>query len=370
MRTFNFILLIFLLFTLNACNNNSSELKIGCITILSGEVSTYGKESKQGLDMAIEEVNNSGVLGEKKIEVIYEDSKMDARVGTEAITKLINIDKVPLIVGAFSSSVMMAIAPIAEKNKVVLISASATADAIKDAGDYIFRIVPPNKVQGRTAAKFAINKLKLYNAVIYSVNNEYGISLANEFEKAFTSLQGKVLYRDSFNPGQKDFRAALQKIKELNPQVIFFPGQVIETGLILKQAREIGIKSVFIGGDGSYSPDLIKIAGDASENSYYTLTALGYGISDSLIVSFETKFKSKYGADPTVFSSYYYELGKIIGLVLSKAEYNSTSIKNELYKIKDYKGITGYTSFDKFGEVNKDYTIYVVKNGAFQINNN
>lgn len=149
--------LVTLLF-LPACSKKqpeTKELKIGCITILTGEVATYGRETKQGLDLAIDEANKSGILGGKKIKVIYEDDQIDPRIGTQAINKLITIDKVPIIIGAFSSRVTLAIAPIAERNKTVLLSASATADSIKDAGDYIFRIVPANKIQGAAAANFA-----------------------------------------------------------------------------------------------------------------------------------------------------------------------------------------------------------------------
>lgn len=280
--------LVTLLF-LPACSKKqpeTKELKIGCITILTGEVATYGRETKQGLDLAIDEANKSGILGGKKIKVIYEDDQIDPRIGTQAINKLITIDKVPIIIGAFSSRVTLAIAPIAERNKTVLLSASATADSIKDAGDYIFRIVPANKIQGAAAANFALKHLNKKTAAIYFVNDEYGVSLAQEFRKAYESLGGKIVFYEGFDPGQKDFRATIAKIKDKNPEMIYFPGQAGETGLILKQAKEIGLDLPFIGGDGSYSPDLIKIAGNAAENTYYTLMAMGFGVSDQLIEEF------------------------------------------------------------------------------------
>lgn len=344
-------------------------LKIGCITILSGEVATYGKETKQGVDLAVEEANQSGMLGDRKIEVVYEDSRIDAKTGTQAINKLIHVDRTPIIIGAFSSRVTLAIAPIAERSKTNLLSASSTADAIKDAGDYIFRIVPPNRAQGTTVAKFALNKLGKRKVAIYYVNDEYGVSLAAEFKKAYEGLGGKVVFYDGFAPGQKDFRTTLMKIKKANPDMVFFPGQAAETGLIMKQSQELGFETTFIGGDGSYSPDLIKIAGKAAEGSYYTLMAMGFGVSDDLIEAFTEKFQKKYAEDPTVYAAYAYEAGKIVAHVLSKAEYNAESIKNELYKIKDFKGITGLTSFDEYGEVDKEFYLYVVKEGKFELVN-
>jgi len=344
-----------------------SRLRIGCITILSGEVATYGKETKQGVDLAIEEANQSGMLGNRKIEVVYEDDQIDARIGTQAINKLISVDKVPVIIGAFSSRVTLAIAPIAERNKVVLISASATADAIKDAGDYIFRTVPPNHVQGTSAARFALDRLKKKSVAVFYVNDEYGVSLAAEFRKAFEASGGKVLFYEAFAPSQKDFRSAIEKIKQASPEFVYFPGQAGETGLILKQARELGLTVPFIGGDGSYSPDLIKIAGNAAEGSYYTLMALGYGVSDDLIQDFEKRFKAKYGEAPTVYASYAYDTAKIVAKVLSESAYNADDIKKHLYQVKGYKGVTGITSFDQYGEVDKDFYVYQVRGGKFEL---
>lgn len=355
-------------FVLIGCKSNNKDnevLKIGCITILSGDVATYGKETQQGLELAIEEANQSGMLKGRKIEVIYEDDKIDAKTGTQVINKLINIDKVPIIIGAFSSRVTLAISPIAEEKKVVLLSASATADAIKDAGDYIFRIVPPNKVQGTSAAKFIKNIIKKNNVAVFYVNDEYGVSLASEFRKAFEGLNGNIVFYDAFSPGQKDFKTPLNKIKGTNPDVIYFPGQAAETGLILKQAKELGMNVKFVGGDGSYSPDLIKIAVNAAEGTYYTLMAMGYVVSDSLIQTFTHKFIKKYGTEPTVYAGYAYEAGKIVSKVLSETAYQSDSLKNHLYKLKNFKGITGYTTFDKFGEVDKEFYIYYIKNGKF-----
>jgi len=340
-------------------------LKIGCITVMSGSGATYGRETQQGLDLAIEEANASGILGAKTIKIIYEDSQLDAKVGTQAINKLINVERVPIIIGEFSSRVTLAIAPIAERNKTVLLSASATADAIKDAGDYIFRIVPPNRAQGTTAAKFAFGNLSKKKAAVFYVNDEYGVSLAAEFKKAFVSLGGEIVFDEAFDPSERDFRTALHKIKITEPEIVFSPGQYTETGLILRQAIETGLHAIFIGGDGSYSPDLVKIAGSAAEGSYYTMMAMGFGVSDEEIRTFEERFKSKYNEEPGVYTAYAYEAGRIVAHVLARTEFNAESIKNALYQLKDFKGVTGYTTFDKFGEVEKEFYVYVVKAGKF-----
>lgn len=343
----------------------SKEIKIGVITPLTGEGATYGEATKQGLDLALEEINKAGGVDGKNVKLLYEDSQIKPRPATGAIHKLITIDKVPVIIGAFGSSVTLSIAPIAERNKVVLFSASSTADDIKGAGDYIFRNVPPNRAQGKTAAKFAIEKLGKKRAAVFHINNDYGISLTKSFQETFKQEGGDLLITETYNQGDRDFKTQLSKIKEKNPDVVFYPGHYQESGLILKQARELGIKSEFIGGDGSYSSELIKIAGDAAEGSYYTLMAMGYGVADDEIKAFTEAFQKKYGIEPDVYSGYAYDALKIIVRAIENGGYASDGIKNALYKTKNFKGITGLTSFDEFGEVDKPFYIYEVRNGKF-----
>jgi len=361
------IILALTLSSFGCTKKEPEEIKIGVITPLTGEGATYGEATKRGVDLAAEEINQKGGINGKKIRVIYEDDQLKPDVGANAIQKLITVDKVPVILGAFGSSVTLAIAPIAEKNKVVLFSASSTADAIKDAGDYIFRNVPPNSRQGTTAAEFVVGKLKAKAASVLYMNNDYGISLAKAFETSFKEKGGSLVITENYNPGDRDFRTHLSKIKIKQPPIIFYPGHYQESGLILRQAKEMGIKSVLIGGDGSYSPELIKIAGQGAEGSYYTLMAMGYGIADEEIKSFVTTFKNKYKDEPDVYSSYAYDAIKIIVHAIEKGGYNSDGIKNALYQIKNWKGVTGITSFDKFGEVDKPFYLYEVKNGTFEL---
>jgi branched-chain amino acid transport system substrate-binding protein len=247
------------------------------------------------------------------------------------------------------------------------LSASSTADAIKDAGDYIFRNVPTNSAQGKSAAEFAANKLKAKKAAILYMNNDYGLSLKKSFERYSVELGGQIPVIESYNPGDKDFKTQLGKIKSSNPDIVFYPGHYQESGLILKQARELGIKAVFIGGDGSYSPDLIKIAGNAAEGSYYTIMAMGFGVADAEIEKFKGEFQKKYNQEPDVYSAYAYDALRMIANAIQKGGYTSAGIKTALYGMKDFKGVTGITSFDKNGEVDKPFYIYVVKNGKFEI---
>ncbi len=340
-------------------------VKIGVITPLTGPWATYGLATKQGLELALEVINNSKDLNEFKIKLIYEDSKGEPKNAINAFKKLVNIDKVVAVIGGFRSSETLAMAPEAEKSKIVLFSASSTADEIKYAGDYIFRNVPSNNIQGQTAAHFVIDALHKNTAAIFYQNDDYGKSLSEGFKSEFEKKGGRILITEVFEGGQTNFRDPIIKIKLKNPEVIFFPGNYQECGKILRQSKELALNSIFVGGDGAYSTDLIKIAGDAAEGSFYTIMSLGEGLADSLVSDFKIKFKEKYGKYVDVYAAYAYDALLTLVMAIKKSGADPDKIKNALYKIK-YIGITGLNEFDEFGEVKKFYSIYVIKNKNFE----
>lgn len=357
-----FLISIYLI--ISCSTKEPTVLKIGVVGPMTGEGATYGAAMKRGINLALEEINEEGGLLDKKIKAIYEDSKLMPREGINALNKLINKDGVQVVIGAAASRVTLNMAPFAEKSKVVLISSISTADKLKEAGDYIFRNVPPNLQQGISAAKFVANKLKVSDAAVFYKNDEYGISLSEAFIDYFKKIGKEILIIESYQPDETDFRNQLIKISKFNPEVVFFPGNYEDTGKILRQAKELGMKSIFIGGDGSYSPELINIAGDAAEGSYYTVMSLPPN-SDPIYSSFKKDYIDNYSQEPDVYSVYAYDAAMVIFQAIKSAgEYNGTKIKDELYDI-EYNGITGKIEFDKYGEVKKEYAIYIVKNVEF-----
>src|SRR5262245_29462076 len=343
---------------------SADVLRIGCITALSGDGAEFGIAEQRGLALAAEQLNQDGGIDGKRIRVLCEDDQLSPRAGLDAIRKLIEVDKVPVIIVSSGSSVTLALAPVAERAKVVLFSASSTADAIKDAGDYVFRNVPTNRTQGDSAAAFARTRLLARSAAILQMNNDYGQSLGSAFKRAFEAAGGQIVSIDSYNPGTSDFRAQLLRVRELSPDVVFFPGYYEDSGLILKQARELGIKSTFIGGDGAYSPALIKVAGAAAEGSYYTAVTMAVGTADQRIAGFMNAYRAKYGREPDVVSAYAYDALLTIAQAIRQGGYSGDGIRNALLHIK-FDGVTGTTRFDQFGEVDKPWGVYEVKNGAF-----
>jgi branched-chain amino acid transport system substrate-binding protein len=346
--------------------NKEIIYRVGVLTPLTGGDANFGRSTKRGADLALVAVNDRLRSKNISIHAVYEDDEMNAAVATKAIRKLIDVDHVPVILGPFGSSVVLAVAPIAEESKTVLVSASATADAIADAGDYIFRVVPPNRRQAQTVADFVWNKLRAKKASILFLNNDYGISLRDEFKRRFMELGGQVLTVDSFDSGATDFRTQLVKIKEAAPDVVFFPDHYKETALILKQAGELGVKTVFIGGDGACTDDMLKLAGPAAEGTYYANMAMDFASPDQNVQRFVAAFKKAYSEDPDVYSVYAYDAMQIIAKAVVEGGNSADAIKRYLYEMAPYEGLTGKTKFDARGEVDKPFGIQIVKDGKFQ----
>lgn len=349
-----------------ATESEKTAYEIGVITPMTGDAATYGIATKRGVDLAVNEVNAAGGINGKRLRCIYEDSKAEPKEAVNALNKLVEIEKVPVILGAFVSRATLAVAPMANERKAVLFSASSTADDIKNAGDYVFRNVPTNNSQGKTAALFVLQKLQKKDVAVLYQNNDYGKSLSDAFIEEFESRGGNIVLKESFERGQRDFRNVLTKVKAANPEIIFFPGNYEGCALILKQSREIGVTADFVGGDGAYSPELFKIAGDAAEGSYYTLMAMGYGVADREIDRFSRNFKSAYNEEPDVYAAYAYDAVGMIADAIKSGGYSADGIKDSLYNLT-YKGVTGITKMDMYGEVDKPYYIQKAENGAFTL---
>lgn len=346
---------------------SAPPLKIGVSAPLTGDGANYGRSTREGVDLAIAEFNAAQPNG-SQIQVIYEDDRINPRDGVNAVTKLITVDKVPIILGPFGSSVVLAAAPVANRSEVVILSASATADSIANAGDFVFRIAPPNSRQGADIADFLVHNQKARAAAVVYQNNDYGVTLRDAFKKRFQEAGGRIVAEEAVEEGATDLRAQVTKIRTAKPDAIFFPLHYAESGLFLRQAADLDVKSVFISADGAMTADMLKLAGVAAEGTYYTSLALGYGVADSAITRFEGAFRKKYGHDPDVYAAYYYDAARLAATALKEGNTTGPAVRDYLYALsgdRKFGGVSGFIEFDRLGEVTKGFTLYRVKGGDF-----
>ena len=212
----------------------------------------------------------------------------------------------PAILGPFYSGNVLACAPVADQLKVVLLTRSATSDNIRNAGKYVFRVCPSNDVQARTIADFAFKKLNLRTCFVLYRNVEYGVTLRDAFDKAFKGLGGTIVGVEGIPADATDVRAQLTKVKAVSPAFIFAAVHYSKGGTLLRQAKELAISSVIIGTDGGFDPELLRIAGDAAEGSYWVTVGWGDQTSNPAVTKFKQTYRERYGEDPGVYSALYY----------------------------------------------------------------
>lgn len=364
-RRFLALIFIVILFGGYGCAKEKSQtIKVGAILPLTGDISEYGERCKKGIDVAVEEINNSGGIDGKKVEIIYEDSKGVAKEGGTSAQKLINIDKVRAIIGAVSSSVTLAIEPLITKDEVILISPAASSPKLTKISPYFFRTWPSDVFEAQVLANLSFRQLNIKTVTIIYVNNDYGIGLKDEFSKTFTNLGGQVLLMEGYPQDNKEFRPILTKIKGKNPQAIYLAGYHKEMAFATKQIREMEIKAQILG-DADYGIDeLLVIAGEAAEGAIYTTPSYDPKIGSKAVLTFADTFKQKYGNEPSLFEVNSYDAMKILSLAIKSVGYDGKKISSYISNLKNYEGASGSISFED-GDVKKTAEIKIVKEGKF-----
>lgn len=343
---------------------DAKEIKIGAILPLTGDAALYGQNIKKGIDLAITDINQRGGIHKKKITVIYEDSKANPTEGVSAFNQLVDIYGVPAIIGDAVSSVTLAISPIADKKKVIVISPLSSAPSITEAGDFIFRNVPSDLFGGRVAAYFAVKDQGWKSLAIIYINNDFGVGLKEIFSNLAESLGSKIVASEAFEQGSADFRAQLTKIKSKNPDAIFLVGYR-EVPQILIQIKELGVKSYLIGTGLLEDPKIIDLAKQASEGIFFTQLQYSPDSHEQNVRQFVDSFKNRYGYEADIIAAYGYDAMKVLAYAMEKSDLSPEKIKEELYKVKDFKGVTGEISFDENGDVIQPMGVKIIKNGEF-----
>ncbi|EOR21330.1 MULTISPECIES: ABC transporter substrate-binding protein [Niallia] len=356
-----------------AGGNNASkedEFKIGVNLELSGAVASYGQSLESGIDLAIKEINADGGIDGKKIVPVKVDNKSDLTEATNGALKLIDQDKVSAIIGAATSGDTVAQVQIANDKKTVLLTPSGTAPnvTVNDDGklnEYAFRTSFIDPFQGNVAANFAINDLKIKNAAIYADSaSDYAKGLAAAFKETFTAAGGKIVSEESYVAKDTDFSATLTRIKGKNPEFVFIPGYYEEVGLIIKQAREMGITAPFMGADGWDSPKLIDLAGAESLNNTFITNHYSSEDPDEKIQKFVSAFNDEYGKSPDAFNALGYDSVYLLKDAVERAgSTDSEKIKEELAKTKDLSLITGLVTIDENHNPIKSATVLEYQDG-------
>ncbi len=353
----------------SAASQAESFIKIGINYELSGAVATYGQSSVEGIEMAIDEINAAGGINGKKIQAVKYDNKSEPAEATTLANKLIAQDGVLAILGPATSGSFKAEIPVAVKNKIPVISGSATADDVTvDASgvkEYAFRICFNDSFQGTAMANFALSNLSAKNAVvIMDSSSDYGKGLAKNFVATFEAGGGKIVAQEAYVSGDTDFNAILTKIKGMSFDVIFIPGYYNEAGLIIKQARAQGIDAPVLGADGFDSPVLLELAGAEALTKVYFSNHYSSLDKDPEVTKFIAAFKAKYNKEPDAFNALGYDLARFLVDGIGRASaLNGEALKTALEDTENFVGVTGSFSVDENHNPVKAIVVIGLENG-------
>lgn len=342
---------------------DAGTIKIGAVLPLTGDVATFGQSTKNGIQLAVDETNKKGGILGKKIETVYEDDQNTPSSSANAGQKLINNDNVIALIGSVTSKCSIALGPIANESKIPMITSDSTNPKVTQAGEYVFRACFIDPFQGTVLAKYATEDLKAKKAAaLYDVGNDYCKGLAEFFQDGFTKAGGKMVASLTYNTGDQDFNAQLTKIKDLNPDVILLPDYYNTVGLIAKQARALGIKATFLGGDGWDSPDLFKVGGDAVNGGYFS-NHYSPDDTSAKVVEFRKNYEAKYGKTPDALAALAYDGAIIMFSAIQKAGSTDGAKIKDALKATNLQVVSGTVTFDKDRNPIKDAVIIKTQDG-------
>lgn len=349
---------------------DSEVIKIGGIGPLSGPNSTYGISVKEGADLLAEEINAAGGINGKKVEFIFEDDQSDNTVAASAFNKLVDKDGVCAILGGVTSGTTLAIAPNSTNKKIPMITPTGTEPTITNVGgDFMFRGCFVDSFQGEILAKYTKEKLgKTTAAVLYNSSSDYSKGIANAYKETLEKNGGQVVEFLSYGSDKEtDFKAQLTKIKSANPDVIILPDYYNVVGLIAKQARDMGITSQFLGGDGWESEELTKIGGTAVDGAIYINHYYAEDTEEN-VKNFVDSYTKKYNKTPDCFAALSYDTAKILVKAIEKANStDGTAIRDALAGM-EINSVTGNIKFNEERSAVKSATIIKINGDKKELN--
>lgn len=373
-RTLLVLLLITTLFISFACVRRGGEtnggstgtILIGYYGDLSGRTSSFGQSTKNGVEMAADEINKAGGINGQQVKIITEDDQGEPNKAATVVTKLINQDGVKALLGEVASSNSLAAAPKAQEAKVPMISPSSTNPAVTQVGDYIFRVCFIDPFQGEVMAKFSATNLKAKRAaILYDFNSDYSRGLFQFFKKSFTGLGGQIVSEQSYTQGDRDFSGQLTAIRSANPDVIYVPGYYGEVGVIANQTKQLGIKAPLLGGDGWDAPQLWQLGGAALNGNYISNH---YSVDDPspAIQKFVKDYQSRYNVLPDALAALGYDSMKVLADAIKRAGgTENVKLRDAIAQTQNFAGVTGAISINQERNAVKPAVVLKLQDSKF-----
>jgi branched-chain amino acid transport system substrate-binding protein len=351
----------------SGCNKGSNEIPVGAYLSLSGPDTTFGVDTKEGIDLALAEANAAGGIKGRKIKVIYEDNKSISQEASNKVRQLIDRDKVVALLGEVASSRSLAGGLVANTKKIPMITPSSTAVEVTKDREYVFRTCFTDAQQGEVAARFAVQTLKKKNfAILFAAQDNYSSGLAKSFKESVQKLGGTVVVEKGYQVKDTQFKTLLTTIKQSNPDLLFIPVYYNDMVQISRQAAEVGIPgSMIFGGDGWDSQDLLDQSENKLDGAYFT-NHYAPDVPWPNAQTFLKNYKERYKRVPTSLSAQGYDAARLLFDAMGRAtELTPEAIKVAISQTKDFAGATGNLTIDKEHNANKPIVIVQIKGKSF-----
>lgn len=349
-----------------ACGPKENVVRVAVAMPLTGDMGTEGQGIRRAVEMAVEEANASKRFP-FRLEVKALDDRADPKEAVNVANLIVSDPKVLAVIGHYNSGCTIPAVKIYARAGIPSITPAATnpmVTAQQLGPDWtwprsVFRVVPTDDVQGAYAAEYARSRFRLRDIAVIHDKTAYGQGLAEEFRKNFEAKGGRVASFDGITVGDKDFKALLTRIKSAKPEALYFGGVYTEAGLILKQARELGLAVPFISGDGAKTGTLYTVAGEAADGAYLTITGIPVEYLPSA-KEFVVKYQNRYvgpGMELKPFDHFGYEGTRILLAALERTGPDRGKLIDALRRTR-YEGMLGTTTFDEKGDtLNKIITM-------------
>lgn len=353
----------------------AATYRIGVLIPLTGPTADNGDRFKRGVDLAVEKINASDLLGGAKIEPVYADNQADPAVTVSAFNQLVTVKKVPAALTSYSGPTL-AIAPIAERDKVVLLNFGASTPALAGASDYLFNAIPLVTDQAKATLHYAVQEQGLKRIALYYTSDDLGKGIQKRFDELVTAAGGTPAGSVAFDPKETEYRTTLSRIRSLHPDGVFITGSGNQTGNIISQATGMGLDPVWMGTSGFSHEATIKIGGKAVEGGFYGTSSVlnpDTGEEYPQTKEFDAMYRERFGDGPIdylVYSSY--ECTELFATAVKTLRDEHRKVTGEnlraaLSELKDFHSVLGPLGFLPDNTVAVALQVNVVKDGKFTV---
>lgn len=338
-----------------------TEWRVGVYLSLSGPDTSFGIDTREGIELAADEINRAGGIKGKPIKLLVEDDKSNPQEASNKVLQLINRDKVVALLGEVSSARSKAAGIVANRSKIPMISPSSTNPDVTKVGPYVFRVCYTDDTQGQMGAQFVVNTLGKKNiALLYASDDLYSSGLAHEFQVEAEKLGGKIVIEKSFLKSETNFTTFLTQIRDAKPDAIYAPVYYNAMVPIARQAKAAGISGEsFVGGDGWHADSLVTDAGDEIEGAYFTnhfSPDVPWPHSQAFVKAYQERFKR----EPSALAAQGYDATRLLADAIGRAKSDTPeAIRDAIAETRDYQGATGKITIN--AERNADKPLVIVK---------